>query len=206
MVMASTLPQHQVDYIVQLVALGNTKPEIIEKFDQRYHRRVHPTTIIRIKKKYKASIHDAHDTLAVRSELVGAHALKQKTYRLLDHRLDQAIEDQTEIDILRKKLQAGEIDKDEFDKEAARYERMTIHELTKVADSMHQHSKTSEDEQQMTPQDQAALKMLMSGINNGNPMQLIQVLNPSVNVSPTAKSPEPPADTQAYRQTAHPAS
>lgn len=176
---------------MQLLALGNTKPEIIKKFEERYHRRINPSTIIRLKKQQAVAIGEAHDVLAVQSEIVGASALKQKTHRLLNNRLDRAIEDESEIDVLRAKLKAGEIDKDEFDREAARYEVLTITELTKLSDSMHQQAKNSDEDPSLTPQDQAALQLLMQGINSGNPLQLIQVLNPKV--YPNGENPAPQA-------------
>lgn len=191
--MAGTLPQYQREYIVQLLALGNTKPEIIKKFEERYGRRIHPTTIIRLKKQNKNNIDDAHDVLAANSELVGAAAIKQKTYRLLDRKLDRAIEDETEIDKLRARFRAGEIDRLEFEKEVAVYEVLAVGELTKIADSMHQHSKAGGDDPPMSPADHAALQMLMAGINNGNPMALIQVLNPSAR--PNVESQVLPVDS-----------
>lgn len=193
--MAAPLPQYQRDYIVNLLAMGNTKPEIIRKFEERYKRKIHPTTIIRLKKQQAVAINDAHDKLAVGSELIGATALKQKAHRLINNRLDRAIDDESEIDKLSAKLKAGEITRSQFDEEAARYEVLTINELTKLSDSMHQQSKNEDDTSNLTPQDQAALAMLMQGINNGNPLQLIQVLNPQIH--PTVRSPEPPAGSPA---------
>lgn len=193
--MGATLPQFQRDYIVQLLALGNNKREIIEKFSERYHRTIAPITITRLKKQQKVAIADAHDVIAVGSELVGAAALKQKSYRLLDKKLDRAIEDDTEIDKLRLKLKAGEITRHEFDVECTRYEVMTVHELTKISDVMHTHTKTGEDPSAMTPQDQIALAALVQGINSGNPFQLIQVLNPKV--YPNGENPVPPVGTPA---------
>lgn len=189
------LPQHQRDYIVQLLALGNTKPEIIEKFEERYKRRINPSTIIRLKKQQKSEIAEAHDVLAVRSEIVGANALKQKTHRLINNRLDRAIEDESEIDKLRAQLKAGEITRDMFDKECARYEVLTISELTKLSDAMHNQAKGGDEDPVLSPQDQAALQMIMQGINNGNPLQLIQVLNPKV--YPNGESPAPQAGNPA---------
>ncbi len=189
------LPQHQRDYIVQLLALGNTKPEIIRKFEERYHRRINPSTIIRLKKAQKHEISEAHDVLAVRSEIVGANALKQKTHRLLNNRLDRAIEDESEIDKLRAQLKAGEITRDMFDKECARYEVLTITELTKLSDSMHNQAKGGDEDPALSPQDQAALQILMQGINQGNPLQLIQVLNPKV--YPNGENPAPQAGSPA---------
>lgn len=189
-----TLPQYQRDYIVQLLALGNTKPEIIKKFEERYGRRIHPTTIIRLKKQQAIAIGEAHQVLATRSEIVGADALKQKTYRLINNRLDRAIDDETEIDKLRAQMRAGEISPKEFEMECARYEVLTIAELTKLSDAMHDQAKGNGDDPTLSPQDHAALSMLMQGINNGNPLQLIQVLNPTMNVNPTVRSQEPPVD------------
>ena len=189
------LPQYQRDYIVQLLALGNTKPQIIEKFEVRYGRRINPTTITRLKARQRDAVSDAHEVMANSSPMVGADALKQKTYKLINNRLDRAIEDESEIDKLRARFRAGEIDKKEFEMEAARYEVLTINELTKLSDAMHDQSKGSDDDPNLSPQDHAALSMLVSGIQNGNPVQLIQVLNPTLNVSPNGGSPVPPVDT-----------
>lgn len=196
------LPQHQRDYIVQLLALGNTKPEIIDKFEERYKRRINPSTIIRLKKQQKEEIAEAHDVLAVRSEVVGAAALKQKTHRLINNRLDRAIEDESVIDKLRAQLRAGEITRSQYDEECARYEVLTINELTKLSDAMHQQAKTDDSDPLLTPQDQAALQLLMAGINQGNPLQLIQVLNPKV--YPNGENPAPQAGSPAAPQTSTP--
>lgn len=187
------LPTYQREYIVQLLALGNTKPEIIKKFEERYHRRINPSTIIRLKKQQSVAIGEAHDVLATRSEIIGAAALKQKTHRLINTRLDRAIEDESVIDKLRNQLAAGEITRDEFDRDAARYEVLTINELTKLSDAMHNQAKNSDEDPALTPQDQAALQLLMQGINSGNPLQLIQVLNPKV--YPNGENPAPQADS-----------
>lgn len=185
------LPTYQREYIVQLLALGNTKPEIIKKFEERYKRRINPSTIIRLKKQQATAIHEAHDVLAVQSEIVGANALKQKTHRLINNKLDRAIADESEIDKLRAQLKAGEISAKEFDIECARYEVLTISELTKLSDAMHNQGKTSDEDPTLSPQDQAALQLLMQGMNNGNPLQLIQVLNPKV--YPNGENPAPQA-------------
>lgn len=189
--MSTPLPQHIRDYIVELLALGNTKREIIDKVEERYHRRISPITITRHKKQNKVAISEAHDILAARSEIVGAAALKQKAYRLMDRKLDRAEEDDSAIDKLRLQLKAGEITRHEFDIECTRYEVMTVHELTKIADTMHNHTKSGEDSSALTPQDQIAMAALVQGINSGNPFQLIQVLNPKV--YPNGETPVPQA-------------
>ena len=194
-IMAAPLPQYQREYIIQLLALGNTKPEIIRKFKQRYGRNVHPTTIIRLKKQNKASINDAHEVLALHSEVIGVDAIKQKAYRGINRKLDRAEQDESQLEVLRQKYRADEISKSEYDAEVARYEILTVRELTAIADSMHKHGQGEEGTAQLSPQDQAALQMLMAGINNGNPVQLMQVLNPQVNINPSVKTPEPPAST-----------
>lgn len=192
--MAAPLQEHQRQYIVSLLALGNTKPEIIKKFNERYHRKIHPTTIIRLKKQQGIAIGEAHDVLAAKSEIVGANALKQKTYRLLDRKLDRAIDDDTEIDQLRAKLKAGEIDRKEFDYECAKYEVLTVRELTQIADTMNKHGKGEEDDGALSPQDQAMLQMIMQAINSGNAVNLVQVVNPQIHASPIGGNPVPPVD------------
>ena len=196
MLMAAPLKLHQKQYIIQLLALGNTKRQINEKLKERYKRTVHPDTIMRIKKKHELEIADAHDVIAAGSEMVGATALKQKTYRLINRKLDRAIEDESDIDRLRAQLKAGEITKSQFDTEVARYEVLTINELAKLSDAMHTQSKNSDEDGALTPQDQAALQLLVEGIRSGNPMQLIQVLNPQVQkVYPNGENPVRQADT-----------
>lgn len=161
----------------------------------RYKFTVHPDTIGRIKQRRKLEIHDAHDVIAAGSELIGAAALKQKTHRLINRKLERAIEDDTEIDKLRAQLRAGEITRAKFDEECARYEVLTINELVKVSDSMHTQSKTEDDTGALTAQDQAALQLLVEGIRSGNPFQLVQVLNPNSVFRPSVESPAPPVGT-----------
>ncbi len=196
-IMASPLPQYQREYIIQLLALGNTKPEIIRKFKQRYGREIHPTTIIRLKKQNRDAINDAHEVLAVHSEVIGADLLKQKAYRGLNRKLDRAEQDDSQLELLRQQMQSGEISKSEYDSEVARYEVLTVRELTAIADSMEKHSRGNEGDTQLSPQDHAALQMLMGGINSGSPVQLMQVLNPNININPSVKTSEPPVDIPA---------
>lgn len=143
------------------------------------------------------AIGEAHDAFASKSEIVGANALRQKSYRLLDRKLDRAINDDSEIDVLRAQLKAGEIDRKTFDFECAKYEVMTTRELTQIVDTMNKHGKGEDDSAALTPQDQALLSMIMQGINSGNPVQLVQILNPQIHASPNVGSPVPPAGNPA---------
>lgn len=197
--MPGPLPIYMTDYITQLIALGDTKPAIIQKVLTRYGRKIHPTTIINIKKRNRNNISDARDVIAASADIIGPAALKQKAYRLINKRIDRAEDDEGKIQELRNQLRAGEIDRDEFDKQVVLYERMTINELIKVTDSMHNQSKSGDDEKSLTQADQAALQMLVNGINTGNPLQLIQVLNPTQNnlIIPNVNTQAPPAGTAA---------
>ena len=198
MLMAAPLKRHERNYVVQLLALGNTVKEITAKFEDRYKHSIHQTTISRIKSQNAVAISDAHEVLAGSSEIVGANALKQKTYKLIDKKLDRAIEDDDQIAILRQQLKAGEIDQEFFNIEYAKLEKISIRELTAIADSMHQHAKQGDEEPVLSAADQAALQLLMKGINSGNPLTLVQVLNPQLNVGhPSAGSQAPPVDIPA---------
>lgn len=176
--MARAFSKEEVDYITRLLALGNTHKQIREKVQARYRHGVADSTIRRIRKENSKQIQTAHDALAGSDELIAATALQQKSYKLLDRRLDRALKDDSEIDSLRLKLQTGEIDKAEFDAQVKRYERLTINELTKIADTTHTHAKGGDEAPAMTQADQAALQVLVEGIRSGNPFQLVQVLNP----------------------------
>lgn len=178
------------------MALGNTYPEIRSKCIQKYDHEPSISTLTRIRNKQRPAINEAQEYLT-REEVVGANVLKQKSYKLINKKLDRAINDDSEIDRLRAQLKAGEIDRKEFDQECTRYEVMTINELTKVSDSMNNHLKGGDETPALTAEDQAALQMLMAGLNSGNPFQLIQVLNPVQNnlVLPNVSNPVPQADT-----------
>lgn len=192
--MAAPLPQHIVDYIVQLQALGNTVRQIKDKVSDRYSRTVHEVTISRIRKRHENDINDAQDKLAARSDIIGADVLKQKSYRLLNRKLERAEEDDSQIAVLRSQLQSGEIDRETYESEAKKYEVMTVAELTKIADSMHQHAKGGDGGGNvLSPEDQAVLELITKGLSQGNPLALVKVVNQQLNVHPTAENPAPPA-------------
>lgn len=194
--MAAPLKTHERNYVIQLLSLGNTKAEIVAKFEAKYHRSIHHTTISRLKSKNAPAISEAHEIIAGGSEIIGANVLKQKTYRLMDRKLDRALEDDDQMALLRQQLKAGEIDQEFFNTEAAKLEKISIRELTAIADSMHTHAKQGDEEPALSAADQAALTLLMQGINSGNPMTLVQVLNPSLKIDrPIVESPAPPEDT-----------
>lgn len=176
------------------MALGNSFSIIKQKCLAKYQHAPHTSTLTRIRKNTPA-IDEAQEYLT-REEVVAAPILKQKTYKLMNRKLDRAIEDDTEIDNLRAQLKAGDISRKDFDDECTRYEVLTINELTKISDSVNNHMKTANEDPALTPEDQAALQMLMKGINSGNPFSLIQVLNPVQNslVLPNVNIPVPQAD------------
>lgn len=192
MLMALPLPPYIREKIVNLFALGHDRPSIQKKIWEDYGRKVHLDTLSHIKRRYGKNIEDAHNHLATSLDTVGAAAIKAKAYRQIDRRLSRAEEDQSKIDELRTQLKAGEITKKEFNIEVARYEVLTTNELIKIADTMHSHTRREDEPGQLSPADQAALQMLVAGIQSGNPVQLIQVLNPNLR-NANAETPAPPA-------------
>lgn len=148
---------------------------------------------LRNRKDVQRTIDEAQTYLtSPEKEFVHGSLLKQKAYKQLEQKLEQAEKDDSEIGRLRTELNTGTITRKEFDQKVARYERLTVNELVKIADMAHNHVRHDGEETPMTPEDKAAFGVLMEGLKTGNPLQIIQVLNPKV--YPNGESPAPPAD------------
>lgn len=172
--MAARITAEQERFIVSQLTLALPYTAIQEKFLKKFNRTINPITLGRVRKKQLPAIIQGKQMIAEEGA-VNATLLKQKSHRLLDARLEAAISDQTEIEKLRKQLQNGEISMATYKDKVAVYERLTVTELVKVSESMHTQAK-GEDDDVVSPQDQAALAALIAGIQSGNPVQLIQVL------------------------------
>lgn len=183
------LAAYMKDYVVHLGVLGNTRAQIREKFHAKYNRPIHERTITKIWRDNKVQMDEAQNTIAQSGlEILTGDALKQRSYQLLDTRLKRAQSDESEIEKLRARFLAKEITAQEFDRECARYEQLTINELVKIADMGFEHAHKAGEGPALTPEDQAALTLLTEGLRSGNPLQLIQVLNPTVHVGPSGGS------------------
>lgn len=172
--MAAKLTDPQIRYVVKQLSLGATKAVIQEQFQKEFGRGISVITIGRIRKTNTQAITESRALIAA-DGAVSAAVLKQKAHQLMESRLDEAIEDASELKKIRKQLQAGEINEVQYKNKVALYRELTINELTKVSEAMHSQTKGEKDDP-VTPQDQAALAALLAGIQSGNPVQLIQVL------------------------------
>lgn len=190
--MPGKLPPYQRDYIIQLLALGNTADQISEKVREKYDRPLALSTVYLIKRQKADQIAEAQNSIATSREIIAAPLIRQKSYRRLNRRLDKTEADETKIDQLRKQWQAGEINEAKFHAEVVKYEVMSTNELIKMADMSHTHARQGSEDEPLTAADQAALSLLVEGLKSGNPMQLIQVLNPKV--YPNGENPVPPVD------------
>jgi len=173
--MAARLSNEQRRYVVKQLTLGSQYAQIQESFEKAYGRTVNVATIRRLRQSNLPAISQGRALIA-QEGATSAVLLKQKAHQLIENRLDEAIEDASVIKDLRLQLRAGSITEREFKQKLELYRELTINELTKVSEAMHNQSK-GEDPDPVTPQDQAALSALIAGINAGNPVQLIQVLN-----------------------------
>lgn len=183
------LAYYERDFVIQMGVLGNTRSQIAEKFLTKYGRTINLRTVTRIWKESKDEMDEAQNAIVNQGmTLVTGDALKQSSYNVLARRLKRAEADESEIEKLRIKLRAGEITKHDFDRDCARYEQLTINELVKVADMGFVHGQKAGEGPALTPEDQAALALLTEGLKNGNPFQLIQVVNPTIHATPSAGS------------------
>lgn len=169
----------QTQYVVKCLTLGNTHKEIQKKFDLRYERKLNLITIGRIKKRHLETI-GAGKTAIVHDGTVKAATLKQKSYQLIEAKLDAALEDNTELQKLRKEFQSGTLSESTYKQKRALYEELTINELSKISESLHNQGKDDKADP-TTPQDQAAMAALLEAVKLGNPINLIQMLNPTIN-------------------------
>lgn len=181
------LGAYERDYILQLTVLGDNRRTIQRKFLEKYGRTLNERTITRLRAEHRLRLDEAKNSIINQGmTLVSGDALKQKAYSLLNHKLRHAEDDESEVEKIRIKFKAGEITKHEYDVQIARYERLTVNELVKIAEMGFEHAHKGNESGALTPEDQAALTLLTEGLKNGNPMQLIQVLNPNFHVTPNA--------------------
>jgi len=190
------LAYYERDFVIQLGVLGNQRQQIATKFLEKYGRTINLRTITRIWKESRDEMDEAQKSIINQGmTLVTGDALKQRSYTLLERRMKRAESDETEIEKLRIKMRAGEITEAQFNIDCRNYEQLTINELVKVADMGFVHGQKSGEGPALTPEDQAALALLTEGLKNGNPFQLIQVVNPTINTSPSAGMPGHPPGT-----------
>lgn len=181
------LTAYERDYILQLTVLGDNRRTIQQKFLEKYGRTLNERTVTRLRAENRLKLDEAKNSIINQGmTLVSGDALKQKAYSLINHKLRHAEDDESEIEKIRIKFKAGEITKHEYDVQVARYERLTVNELVKIAEMGFEHAHKGNESGALTPEDQAALTLLTEGLKNGNPMQLIQVLNPNFHVTPNA--------------------
>lgn len=179
------LNPNQKSWIIKRITLNNSYTEIKKEFQIKFGRSLNIMTISRLKNKH-IDVVTAGKNKIIENAAIESAAIKQQSYRLLARKMDRAEEDMTELDKLRRLFQTGQIDSKEYKRRRTLYEDLTVSELTNVANAAHSHMKGIEDEA-ARPEDAAALKMLVASIQSGNPVNLIQMLNPTIN---TAKSPE----------------
>lgn len=173
------LTRNQESWIVKRISLHQPYHKIKAEFEQKFGRSINPMTISRVKKRYIDVVTHVQDKI-IENNVINSAAIKQQSYRLIQRKMDKAEGDMNELDTLTKKLRSGEISRSTYDDLKKTYETVTLSELTRVADSAHTHMKGAEDDP-ARPEDEAALKMLIAGIQAGNPVQLVQVLNPTIN-------------------------
>lgn len=174
--MAARLTIPEKSYIVKLMTLGEYNANIQAKFKDHYGRSVSEVTLARLRKANLSAISEARAVIA--SDAASSAALiKQKSHQLIEAKLDDAIEDNDELRKLRHQFQTGVLSEEMYKAKRKLYSELTINELTKISENMHNQAK-SEDDDGTSPQDQAALAALIAGIQSGNPVQLIQVVAP----------------------------
>jgi hypothetical protein len=193
--MAAPLHPYEKDFIIHMGTLGSTRKEIVADFKKRYGRPLHTRTITLLWRENRERMDEARRALITpQMQNLTGDLLKRKSYGLIKRRLDRAEADESEIERIRLRFKAGQISKHEFDEQVARYEQLTITELVKLADMGAEHARKNNDGPTLTPEDQAALSLLTEGLKNGNPLQLIQVINPKM--FPNGENPAPPAGTR----------
>lgn len=174
-------------WLVKRMTLNMKYADIIEKFEEKFGRTLNPITLSRLKQKQLGTITKAQAQI-VEQGAIQAASLQQQSYRLLQHKMNNAEEDVTQLDKLRKQWRNGEITDKEYKKRRQLYEDMTVGELTNIANAAHMHSKGKEDDPH-SPADDAAFNLLIEGIRAGNPVQVVQVLNRGPG-SPVASEPQ----------------
>lgn len=175
------------EFVIHSGVLGETRASIQKKFLEKYGRTINERTITRIWRENRIQMDDAKAAIINNdANLISGDSLKQEAYLLLHQRLSRATTDEGELAKLRSQYKTGELSKHEYDVARSRYEQISINELVKIAEMGFEHNHKGNESAALTPEDQAALALLMEGLKNGNPMQLLQVLNPTVHVHPNA--------------------
>ncbi len=195
LLMGLRLKVYEKDWILQQLVLARKTPAIQADFEQRYGRPTTKDAISRLRKAKAEVIKDAQNALVTQGDQLAPGAINHRANKAIVKELDRHEEDSGFIDDLRRQLHDGIINRAKFDQEVTKYEALTIAELVKISDSMHKQSLKSSNTDPLTPADQAAFMLLMEGLKNGNPMQLIQVLNPTAAAPPIVESPEHPVGT-----------
>lgn len=191
--MGYRLKIYEKDWLLQQLVLARKVSAIQADFKERYGRTVSDVTISLLRTKKAEVIKDAQNAMVLQGDQLAPGAINHRANKAIVKELDRHEEDAGEIDELRRKLHAGEIDRAKFDLEVTKYEALTIAELIKISDSMHKQSLRAGNTDPLTPEDQAAFAIIMDGLKSGNPMLLVQALNPTAfgTAPPTAESPAP---------------
>lgn len=171
------LTQNQQRWIVKRLSLNKPHKEIRDEFLAKFERPVSSVTLSRLRGKHLGVITTTQKAL-VEQDAIQAAGLKNKAYKHLERRLDQAEEDETEVARLRRDWRNGLITRTEYEVAVRSYVTLSVSELTNIANMGHTHSK-GEDDDSLKPTDRAALEMMLEGIRSGNPVQLVQILNPA---------------------------
>lgn len=173
--MAARLTQEQKRYVVKHLTLGTSYRTMQVSFQEKFDRTINRVTIAKYRRDNAATINGGRELMVQEAASSGAK-LKQKAYGIMDRRLDRVIEDESELQKLRQQLRSGEITESTYKFKVSLYEKMTTNELINITEAMTKQSKGNEDDP-VTPQDQAALTALVAGIQSGNPVQLIQIMS-----------------------------
>lgn len=172
--MAKRLRNDERAFIIKQLTLGLTYAEVMEAFEKKFEHTVSKMTLVRVRAQSVDQITQGRSIIATEAA-TSSVLLRQKSNQLLERRLDDALEDSNKFRELRLKLQTGRISLVQYKKDVEHLERLTINELTKVSEAMHNQSKTDKDDP-VSPHDQAALAALIAGIQSGNPVNLVQVI------------------------------
>lgn len=171
------LSQNEQRWIVKRLSLNKPHKEIRDEFLKKFERPVSSVTLSRLRSKHLGVITTTQKAL-VEQDAIQAAGLKNKAYKHLERRLDQAEEDETEVEKLRRQWRLGMITRSEYEQAVRSYVTLSVSELTTIANMGHTHSK-GEDDPNLKPTDRAALELMLEGIRSGNPVQLVQIMNPN---------------------------
>src|SRR5690606_6475972 len=133
-VMPAKLPMEKNDYITKLTVLGYDRKEIAKKFQEKFGKKIAVSTISSIRLENKENIERGRMAIANNENIITTDVIKQKTYRMINRKLNRVERDEKYVDHLRNKLKAEEISYKQFLDEVKAYEGITVHELVKIAD------------------------------------------------------------------------